>query len=122
MLTFFCPNCWRESDADAMRCRCCQYDLTAYASLPYEDKLISSLDHPIRENRLLAIQALGELGSARAIPCFAKIMEEEQDYYVLRETLSALHKRDTLESRSLLSQARVHPSALVRRFAKGLAS
>lgn len=122
MLTFFCPNCWRETEANAARCRHCEYDLSAYASLPYEDKLIFALGHPIRENRSFAIQALGELRSVRALPYFAQIMQEEQDFYILRETLAALRKFDTPESRELLSQARIHRSRLVRSFAEESAS
>ena len=118
MLTFFCPNCWCETEANAVRCRHCEYDLSAYSSLPYEDKLIRALGHPIQENRLLAVQALGELRCVRALPYFAKIMEEEQDFCILRETITALRKLDTPESRALLSRARIHPSRLVRNFAE----
>lgn len=121
-MTFYCPKCWREIQERAERCPFCGYDLNAHEALSYEDKLLAALSHPIRENRRLAIQTLGDLRHRRAAPRLASILREEQDYYVLRETLIALFKMNTAETRALVLDAAEHPSRLVRNFARELMS
>ena len=119
-MTFYCPQCWREVPADATECPSCGYDISAHEALSYEEKLIAALAHPIRENRLFAIQALGDPAYRGALPHLAKVLREAQDYYVLRETLVALSRIDSPESRALIVQATEHPSKLGRNFANQL--
>lgn len=120
MLTYFCPGCWRQLDQNSASCPYCKYDLAEFGRLSYEEKLLLSLDHPIRENRALAIQTLGTLRSEKALRHFEAILEGESDFYVIREVLHALARMNTPRSRAMLSRAARHPSRLVRRFARGL--
>jgi len=115
---FFCPNCWREIDERAVRCPYCEYDISEFASLSYEEKLIYTLRHPIRENRMMAIQSLGELESEEAVPVFASILETEKDFYVIREIILSLAKIGNKEGKSLIRRMRVHKSKLVRKIAE----
>lgn len=121
-MTFYCPKCWREIPECTDSCPFCGYDLIAHVALSYEHKLITALAHRIRENRLLAIQALGDLSSRSALSEFARILRDEEDYYALRETLIALAKINTAESRSLILDATRNRSRLVRDFAKEIMS
>jgi predicted amidophosphoribosyltransferase len=110
----FCPNCWSEIRENVSVCPHCRYDLAHYNQLPYEDKLILALRHPIRENRMLAIQLLGDLRSRSAISVFRSIIREENDFYVIREVVRSLRKIGGKDSEELLSALRQHTSKLVR--------
>jgi hypothetical protein len=99
MVTYFCPKCWREVEPDAGKCVSCGYDTAEYSLLPYEQKLLMALGHPIQDNRMLAVQLLGELKSSAALPCFKYMLDVEGDFYILREVLNALAKLGSTESR-----------------------
>jgi len=110
----FCPNCWSEIPENLSVCPHCQYDLAHFNQLPYEDKLILALRHPIRENRMLAIQLLGDLRNRSAISVFRSIIREENDFYVIREVVRSLRKIGGKDSEELLSALAQHTSKLVR--------
>jgi len=112
---FYCPTCWKEINRDTVKCPHCRYDLAAYAALSYEDKLIYALRHPIRENRMMAIQLLGEMQSHKALTSFASTLEKEQDFYVIREIIRSLDKIGTKESRNMIRRLHTHRSKLVRK-------
>jgi hypothetical protein len=76
-LTYFCPNCWAVAGTDAPECPRCGFRISEFATVPYESKPILALKHPIRENRMVAIQILGELKSQAAIAPFESILREE---------------------------------------------
>jgi hypothetical protein len=114
MPTYFCPNCWNEIESGAVRCPHCLYALKDDEWISYQEKLIRALEHPIRENRMLAIQLLGDLRSRLAVPAFGAILREEDDFYVIREIARALSRIGTAESRELLRSLGQHRSALVR--------
>jgi len=88
--------------------------------LPHEKKLILALNHPIHQNRLLAIQLLGNLRSTAALPYFKAALAVEDNTYLLRDVLTALAKIGSPESREVLSGATKHASHLVREFAARL--
>jgi len=114
----FCPNCWGEVRERARICTYCGYDLTKYDCLPHEDKLILALKHPIRENRMLVIQLLGDLQSKKAISVFEAILHDETDFYVIREVVHSLRKIGGKDSEQLLSSLSEHSSTLVRKLVK----
>lgn len=109
-------------DERTIRCPHCGYDISEYASLPYEEKLIYTLRHPIRENEMMAIQLLGELQSEEAVPVFASILETEKDFYVIREIILSLDKIGNTESKNLILNLKTHKSRLVRRVAAQMLS
>jgi len=71
------------------------------------------LRHPIRENRMMAIQLLGEIKSEKAVLVFASILESENDFYVIREIINSLNKIGSFESMDLIRKMNNHPSKLV---------
>lgn len=122
MTIFFCPQCWEEIPESALDCPHCRYDLSSYERLSYEEKLILSLRHPVRENRMMAIRLLGELKSEGALAALESVLESEEEFYVLRQTIYALAKMGNAESMQMIRSLRKHPSRLVRTVAAKVAS
>lgn len=118
MLTYFCPGCWKKIPEHEKKCPACGYDLREFEQLSYEQKLLLSLRHPIRENQLIAVRILGQLGTPDALPEFQRLLEAETDYYLLREVLIGLMNIHHPRSRELLQSAMQHRSRLVSRFAQ----
>lgn len=114
---FFCPNCWKEIDGKTIICSYCEYDISEYTKLSYEEKLINALRHPVRENRMMAIRLLGELRSTAALPSFAEILETEDDYYVITVIILALNKIGNEECGKMIRRLKTHKSRLVRKTA-----
>jgi HEAT repeat protein len=110
---FFCPSCWKEIEAQIARCPYCGYFISRYDACSFEEKLIHALRHPIRENRMMAIQLLGEIKSEKAVLVFASILESENDFYVIREIINSLNKIGSFESMDLIRKMNNHPSKLV---------
>ena len=118
MITFYCPNCWTAVPEPSLACPICGYDLSGHTDLSYVEKLLAALGHPVPENRMIAIQVLGDLGVERAFPAFERILQNEQEkYYVLQEVLTAARKIGGPRALDLIRRARQHPSQLVQRFA-----
>ena len=98
----------------ALGCPHCGSDLSGYERLSYEEKLILSLRHRVRENRMMAIQLLGDLRSKRAVDAFEAILKTEEDFYIVRELVRSLRKIGSARSGRILEGLRNHPSRLVR--------
>lgn len=117
----FCPYCWKEVPAEAGVCPFCGADLQAFSQLSYEEKLLRALEHPVRTLRLFAIQVLGQIKSRAALPHFARLLQAEEDVYVLAAVLQALDRLHTDESRAMLADvARNHSFLVVRHWAQQL--
>ena len=103
-LTYFCPQCWRELDAQATVCPYCGYDLAAYEQLPFEQKLLRAVRHPVQDNRIVAIQSLGRMRSEAAVVVFASVLASEESFFVIREIAFALAQIGNEQSRELLER------------------
>ncbi len=66
---------------------------------------------------MLAIQLLGELKSSSALPALASMLNEQEDFFEIREIALALYRIGTRESWELIDNLRHHPSRLVRDYA-----
>ncbi len=119
-LNYFCPYCWKVLSGRELICPSCGRSLEEYLSLDYEQKCLLALHHPVRENRMIAIQVLGDLGSHAAVAEFEKLLEGNEDYYLIREVLIALTKIKDPRSMDLLQKAKDHPYVLVQRLAHHL--
>jgi len=118
MLTYFCPACWSVIPEKVKTCPQCGADLNQYDHLSIEQKYLLALHHPVSENRIIAARFLGELGSRAALPEFERMLQEEKEYYVLREVVFALTRIHDPQSRKLLIVALDHPQYLISILAK----
>jgi HEAT repeat protein len=107
-MTYYCPFCWSEIDGSTEVCPRCGSNLRKFSNLSYEEKLLVALRQPIPENRRLAIQILGELRSERVLPEFRKILEIEEDVFVVSEVVRALAAIGSERSLTLLAKAAQH--------------
>jgi hypothetical protein len=112
--TFFCPFCGKPGPDDDPVCHSCGKSIKYWREHTFEERLLLTLHHPIREHRMMAIQLLGQRKYERAVPVFAEMITAGQDVYTLREIVCALSQIKTNESRQLLVQLREHPSPVVR--------
>ena len=119
-LTYFCPNCWRELNAQTRMCPYCGYDLAVYEQLPFEQKLLRAVSHPVQDNCIVAIQSLGRMRSEAAVPVFAKVLRTEESFYVIREIARALAQIGSVPGRELLEELCLHKLPMVRRLAQEL--
>lgn len=92
--------------------------MSEYDSCSFEEKLLHALSHPVRENRMMAIQLLGEIKSVKAVSAFASILESENDFYVIREMINSLKKIGSPEGIRLIQKQGGHPSRLVRKLVR----
>ena len=121
MVTYFCPHCWEMIPEDAQVCPACGYELERYNQLSFEEKLLLSLEHPVLEQRILAVQTLGKLGSLAALdPLERFIWDFHSNPYLVRTALEAVAAIPAPRSRKILNQATVHPFHLIRKKALAL--
>ncbi len=115
---YYCPNCWLEIAEGTAVCPNCRYDLSEYERLPYEDKLLLALRHPVCENRMIAAEVLGRLRSPRAMPIFRQMLAETEDFQAAQTIVEALVRIGGAESEAVLRALDTHPSRLVRELAR----
>ena len=110
----YCPNCWQNLEESALRCHHCGYDLAEYDRLSYEDKLLLALNHPVCENRMLAIEVLGKLKSQRAVPALGEMAAATEDFHVAQAIVAALTCIGGAASEAVLRDVANHPLRIVR--------
>lgn len=121
MLTYFCPKCWMKVNQAEKVCPGCGYDLSSFHDIPFEEKLIRSLNHTVPERRIVAAQVLGNMHSVKALAEFNKIVESEDvNYYFLRAVLLATAKIDHPDRIVILKKATQKPSSLIAKLANDL--
>ncbi len=119
MVTYFCPHCWEIIPEHAQVCPACAYELHQYNQLSFEEKLLFSLEHPVLEQRILAVQTLGKLGSLQALDPLERIIwDNHLNPYLVRAALEAVADIPSPRSRKILSRATVHPFHLIRKKAQ----
>ncbi len=116
MVRFFCPGCWKEVDENCKICPYCGYDLSSFTSLPFEEKLLISLNHPVKEIRRRIIYFIGKKGIEKALPYFEKILEEEKDPVILFEVVDALRRFNSPQALKILEKARKHRFRIVAEY------
>jgi len=121
MLTYYCPNCWKELKGNEKICPFCGAELQNFSEIEFEEKLLSALYHPVSERRNIAAQVLGNRKCIKAIPEFLKIIKSgKQDFYFLKEVLLAVAKINHPLRDDILRIGSEHPSELVSKYAKEL--
>lgn len=114
----YCPHCWGDLREDTTCCPQCGYDLAEYENLSYEDKFLLALDHPVRENRMMAIDVLGKLGEFRALPAFRRISAASRDFHEVQAVIQALLLIGGAKSETIILELESHPSRLVAELAR----
>lgn len=117
-MIYFCPNCWENVEKGATHCPHCGYELAEYDRLSYEEKLLLALGHPVRENRMIAIVALGRLRSGKAVPLLRRVALATDDFHEAEAVVQALTLIGGAESEAALRALTRHPSRLVRELAE----
>ena len=112
--TFFCPFCGKQSPDDDSVCISCGKSIRHWREHAFEERLLLTFHHPIREHRMMPVQILGQRQYQRAVPVFAEMIRTERDVYLLREIASALNRIDTAKSRKVLAELSAHPSPVIR--------
>lgn len=123
MVTYYCPHCWETIPENVQVCPACGYKLDRYNHLSFEEKLLLSLEHPVLEQRMLAVQTLGRLGSILALDPLERIIwDSRSDVYLVRAALEAVVAIPSPRSRKILAKATAHPYRLIRNKAQVLLS
>ena len=104
--TFFCPFCGKQSPEDEQICKRCGRSIEHWKDHPYEERLLLTLHHPLREHRMMAIQILGQGRYKRAVPAFEAMIRAGQDVYTLREIVYALSRIKSPASQQLIGRLR----------------
>lgn len=117
MIHFFCPSCWREI-SEQIICPFCQYDLREFHKLSYEDKLIGALKHPIKEIRKTAVFIIGLKRIEKAVTELERMINEEEDPFILMEIVKALRQIKNREAKVILEKLSSHRSSLIANFVK----
>jgi HEAT repeat protein len=121
VITYYCPKCWQAVSELDETCPACAYHLDLFQEIPYEEKLLSALQHPVPERRIMAAQILGALHSSRALEAFQAVLADgSADYYLLRAVLLAAAQIEHPLRTSLLQKAQGHASHLVAQLAEEL--
>lgn len=116
MIHFFCPSCWRVISENIIICPYCHYDLRKFNALNYDDKLILSLRHPVKEIRRLIIFIIGLKKLKKAVKELERITDEEEDPIILLEIVKALIQINSKEVRRILDKMRSHRCQIIARY------
>jgi len=93
-MTYFCPNCFAEISPEDTVCPACQYPLSAWQQLSYDNKLIVALSHTETNTRMRAVQLLGERKVRAAVPVLQQKFNQSTDPYFQAEIMKALFRID----------------------------
>ena len=100
----FCSNCWAENLIGATVCDRCGTPLAQSEPLPYDQKLIRALHHPIPEMRDMAAILLGQRGNRHALPVLLSRLREETDIGTLCAIIQALAQLGDCEAVTSLAR------------------
>ncbi|MDI6713765.1 MAG: HEAT repeat domain-containing protein [Thermodesulfovibrio sp.] len=81
--------------------------------MPFEEKLIYALKHPVREIRKTAIFIIGLKKMRSAIKELEKILIYEEDSIMIIEILNSLKNIGTEEAMEIIERFKFHSSSLI---------
>jgi len=113
-MTHFCPACWHTVEAGATSCPHCRSNLAALDQRPFVVKLIGALRHPEPATRQRAVQLLGELRDATAVPPLGELLFATSEPFLAAEIVTALGKIEDTEAETLVVRALQHHASVVR--------
>jgi len=113
VIYYFCPFCWKELKDNLIICPFCKSDLRNFSSMPFEEKLIHALRHPVREIRKTAVFIIGLKKMSSAVKELEKILSYEEDPIMIIEILNSLKKIGTEEAVDIIERFKFHSSSLI---------
>ncbi|MCX7987850.1 MAG: hypothetical protein N2647_00195 [Thermodesulfovibrio sp.] len=116
MIHFFCPSCWRGISENIVICPYCNYDLKDFNALSYDDKLILSLKHPVKEIRRLIIFIIGLKKLKKALIELERMIDYEEDPIILMEIVKTLRQINDKGSRAILDKMRSHRFSIISQY------
>ncbi|MGC9168073.1 MAG: HEAT repeat domain-containing protein [Desulfurella sp.] len=99
-MKWFCPNCWQEIEKETNKCPHCNYDLTEFEKISYEDKLILALKNPIRDHRMFSIYMLGQILSPKAVKPLYELACSSSDtieLFYIAKTLKLINTKESIK-------------------------
>jgi HEAT repeat protein len=97
------------------RCPYCGADISAYDQKNFDDKLINSLGHPVRETVGMAVWILGERKTVGAVAPLVRLFEMTDNPFLQRAILDALDKIGTEDALNFIMESIEHHISMVRR-------
>lgn len=122
MITFFCPQCWKEIKEEDRKCPYCDADITEHEKKDFEDKLINALKHPERETVRRVVWILGRLKSIKAVMSLVKLFHETDNPFLKREILESLSEIGTEEAKEFIKSSLHSEISTVRKKANEIIS
>jgi HEAT repeat protein len=109
----YCPNCWAENLIGATVCDRCGTSFAETSAIPYDQKLMRALHHPVPETREMAAMLLGQRRDQQALPVLMSRLLEETDIGVLCAIGKALGQLGDCRAVASLSKRLAQRNALV---------
>ncbi len=102
-MRYYCPGCWKDFPADMEVCSSCGMNIHFFwDSKDMVEKLIHSLRHPEPSTSIRAAWLLGKIGDPRAVQPLIHLIQNTQDYYLMRTAVQALQQINTEEGLEFL--------------------
>jgi HEAT repeat protein len=118
VITAYCPACWSEVAAGAVRCGACGADLERLDAAGFDEKLVRALRHPEPATRLRAVLILGRRRTRSAVPALVGRWREGADPYLAAEIVKALARIGGQAATAALREVATDPSVVVRAAAR----
>ncbi len=92
IMTFYCPECWKEINEVEETCPFCNADILKYEGMDYEKKLINALRHTEPETVLRAVYIIGRLKSEKAVKPLITLFEKTDSTFLKIAILNTLRE------------------------------
>ncbi len=113
-MTFVCPRCGATRPPEEPVCGRCGFDIAAFESASYDDKLLIALFHPEPETSARAAYLLGFRRPPGAAEALERRYHGTDDPYLQREIVLALGRMGGAVAERVLADAKANRSAIVR--------
>jgi hypothetical protein len=118
-MRYYCPGCWKDTLADMEVCSSCGVNIHFFwDSKDMVEKLIHSLRHPEPSTPIRAAWLLGKIGDLRALEPLIHLIQNTQDYHLMRTAVQALRQINTEEGLDFLKTLLNHPVRMIREEAR----
>jgi HEAT repeat protein len=115
MITFFCPNCWKEVNEADKVCPHCGVDIPGVLDQrDYVAKLIAALSHPEPTTPVRAAWILGKLRAKSAVRPLLALVRGNADLFLKAAAVEALGQIGDASARQVLVELAEKGPVLLR--------